>query len=443
MRTSNERGIAMITVLLVMMLISALLVGFTTVVMSDQRYRFIDRDRGQAFYGAAAGVEKLTADLGNLFFTNVAPTKTQIDQLVLATAKPSLSGVTFNSINAPENIPASSLSPYTCVAPKTIVTKGTNGYTIKFCADSVTGNPTTISPPLPIKTGPYEGLIALQTPYQLDVTAKTASGGETHLVRTIESVAIPVFQFGMFSDVDLAFNAADDFSFGGRVHTNGNLFLASGNGKVLLMNDKLTAVKDIVRKRLSNGVLIGSVSQTGTVRIWTGSANRDMADSEGSVTDGAGSSANPDWQTISLSYYNSRLRNAATGAKELKLPLTMVGGSNPDLVKRPAPGENVSNSVLYGERLYSRASLRILLSDKPEDIQNLPTVTAAAPYYLEGDWNTPYVAGTGGYPAAYGAATTLKPPVALSPGWRQLTVNSTGGTSAPYTITASAATGAN
>ena len=64
MRYQTERGIAMITTLLVLMLISALLVGFTTVVMSDQRYRFIDRDRGQAFYGSMGGVEKLTADLG-------------------------------------------------------------------------------------------------------------------------------------------------------------------------------------------------------------------------------------------------------------------------------------------------------------------------------------------------------------------------------------------
>ena len=45
----------MITTLLVLMLMSALLVGFTTVVMSDQRYRFIDRDRGQAFYAASGG----------------------------------------------------------------------------------------------------------------------------------------------------------------------------------------------------------------------------------------------------------------------------------------------------------------------------------------------------------------------------------------------------
>ena len=36
-------------------LMSALLIGFTTVVMSDH-YRFIDRDRSQAFYAASGGI---------------------------------------------------------------------------------------------------------------------------------------------------------------------------------------------------------------------------------------------------------------------------------------------------------------------------------------------------------------------------------------------------
>ena len=83
---------------------------------------------------------------------------------------------------------------------------GTQGYNLTYCGDA-THNPTSIQPPSNIKTGPYEGLVALQTPYQIDVTAKTATGGEVHLARTIESVAIPVFQFGTFSDVDLSFFA--------------------------------------------------------------------------------------------------------------------------------------------------------------------------------------------------------------------------------------------
>src|SRR5713226_4773544 len=127
MRTSSDRGIAMVAVLLVMLLVSALMVGFTAVVMSDQRFRGLDRDHTAAFYAAHAGLEKLTTDLGNLFFVTVAPTVAQ--------------------------------------------------------------------------------LIALVEPYHVDVTARTSGGGEVHLQREVHAVAIPVFQFGYFSHVDLSFFA--------------------------------------------------------------------------------------------------------------------------------------------------------------------------------------------------------------------------------------------
>src|SRR4029077_9598758 len=102
--------------------------------------------------------------------------------------------------------------------------------------------------------GTYQGLIAYKKIYNLDVVAHLLTGGEAHLTRKIETVAIPVFQFGMFSDVDLSFSAAGDFDFGGRVHTNGNLFLAQGGApaSTLTLRDKVTAVKEIVRQRLSN-----------------------------------------------------------------------------------------------------------------------------------------------------------------------------------------------
>mgnify|MGYP003338928891 CR=1 FL=1 len=58
----------------------------------------------------------------------------------------------------------------------------------------------------------------------------TTAGGEAHLKRAVDTVAIPVFQFGMFSDVDLSFHAGANFNFGGRIHTNGNLYLAQGGG---------------------------------------------------------------------------------------------------------------------------------------------------------------------------------------------------------------------
>src|SRR5262245_53305154 len=205
MRNSNERGIAMISVMLVLILMSALLVAFTTVVMSDQRYRFIDRDRGQSFYAASGAIEKMTGDLGNLFLKNVAPTSAQVQALTDAVNQPVIDKINWAAVNDPTPLPASQLTTYHCKgttappvnkAPKTV---GTKGYTITFCSNTATGNPTVSDDQLPIKWGPYEGLVALQTPYQLDVTAKsTAGGGEVHLIRTVEAVAIPVFQFGIF-----------------------------------------------------------------------------------------------------------------------------------------------------------------------------------------------------------------------------------------------------
>lgn len=88
MNQHNERGTALIAAMLITMMVSALLVGVTTQVVSDNRTRYADRERTQAFYGAQAGLEQLVANVGNLFTTNYAPTTAQID--ALATTPPSL-----------------------------------------------------------------------------------------------------------------------------------------------------------------------------------------------------------------------------------------------------------------------------------------------------------------------------------------------------------------
>ncbi len=352
----GERGIAMITTLLVLMLMSALLVGFTAVVMSDQRFRFIDRDRGQAFYAASGGVEKLTADLGNLFFTNVAPTAAQITALTGEQAddcRRHLRGGERADRAAGQLAVVVLLRPGAEDRPRSSAATAT-----RSCSAPTPPAIRCRRRSIPIKSGPYEGLIAVQTPYQIDVTARTAAGGEMHLIRTMEAVAIPVFQFGMFSDVDLSFFAGPNFDFGGRVHTNGNLFLAEGAGATLTLSDKVTAVKEIIRQRLQNGVSIDTPStHDGTVSV-AGVADARSETSlrtEGSVVDGLGSAQNePTWHTISLSTYNSWIRNGRTGAKTLNLPLITVGGSNPDLIRRPPVGEDTANPILFNERLFTQ-----------------------------------------------------------------------------------------
>ena len=109
--------------------------------------------------------------------------------------------------------------------------------------------------------------------------------------RTLQTVAIPVFQFGMFSETDLAFHAgSENFSFGGRVHTNGNLFLAAANGNTLTIADRITAVKDIIRTHLPNGLatvtrLHGPRADSDHDRDQPGNLNvyRNLGPTEGSI----------------------------------------------------------------------------------------------------------------------------------------------------------------
>ena len=60
--TAREDGVAMITTLMVLVLVSALMVGFITAIVADQRASGLDRDQTQAYAAAHAGLEQLTAD---------------------------------------------------------------------------------------------------------------------------------------------------------------------------------------------------------------------------------------------------------------------------------------------------------------------------------------------------------------------------------------------
>jgi len=374
---AGERGIALLTTILMMVLMSALLVGFTTAVMSDQGYRAIDRDRARAFYGAQSGIEKLNADLARLFVNQVGPPDAAVTALGAPSNRPTIPNVTFVDVGT---------SPAYAVTPLGPAASGI------------------------VSSGPYEGLMALKRQFQLDATARAVDGGEVHLKRVVEAVAIPVFQFGIFSDVDLAFNAADNFDFGGRVHTNRNLYLAEGSGSTLYLRDKVTAVGEVIRTHLSNGVAIGSAGQTGTVNMTRGNSSgpfRHLTTSEGSLTGTIGSSLNNSWPTVSLSTYVSNIRNSRTGVKPLNLDLVAANGVNIDLIRRPPSTEPVSSGI-FAERYFKKVSVRVLLSDQANDIMSLPTVSAGAPVSLE-DWNT-------ALPAGYGPIATNMPPVARSAG---------------------------
>jgi hypothetical protein len=361
----RQSGIALLTTILLMVLMSSMLVGFVLLINSGQKLSGMNNDYGKAFYSAEAGMEKLTADLGTLFDANYAPPTAQVNALQLA--PPAIPGVTF--VNG----------------------DGTPGYTITS-TNPVDANGNYLPTVTQITSGTYQGMTALATPYLLSVTARTTNGSEVKLQRTTQTVGIPMFQFGVYCDADCSFFAGPNFNFGGRTHTNGNLFLASG--ATLTMSQNVSAYKDVITYTLENGNPVSN-GYPGTVNVFNGSGTRSLGPTEGSLQTGIGSAGNPNWPNLSLgaSNYAGNLRNGAgssspatsTGAQLLQLGIVTLGGGatqSIDIIRRPPAGEapNVTQ-----ERYYAQASVRILLSDNPADLTaagGLPCVSPGAPFDL-------------------------------------------------------------
>jgi hypothetical protein len=356
-RNDSEAGVALITSLLLLFLMSSLLVGFMILLATNQQLAGSNNDDVTAFYAAEAGLEQMTSNLGDLFAQTYSPTGAQINAIQLN--PPLVPGITYADTNG-------------------------TGYSITAAAYDSNGNPApTVAT---IKSGPYVGMTALLTEYTMVVNARTTAGREVKLQRTTQTVGIPMFQFGIFSNTDLSFFPGPNFQFGGRTHTNGNLFLATG--ATLTLSDKVDAYKDVIRTTLENGWPTSN-GYTGTVQVTTqpGSSNyRNLGMSEGSLQGGIGSGADTNWPTISTGSaptdYNSNLINGqgsafpqySTGAKQLNLGIVTIGGGSTqsiDLLRRPISGEQAN---ITGERYFAQASLKILLSDDPADIMNLPCI---------------------------------------------------------------------
>src|SRR3984893_4504433 len=230
----RSRGFTLVASLLVLALLSGIAISLLFMVQGAGQVGGNDLETNQAYYGAESGMELLTANLAALYQQSQSPTPLQLTAL---------------ANNPPDNTMISSMNYQE---------------SITWTPDAF-GNPAShtsvIDPP-----SPNAGLTAEIIPLTLKVIATRPVGASVNMTRGVEVALIPVFQFGVFSDSDLSYFAGPDFNFQGRVHTNGNLFLAEGNGNSLVLNDKVTAVGEIVRDRLANNFLTNA-NYTGSVYV--------------------------------------------------------------------------------------------------------------------------------------------------------------------------------
>lgn len=401
---NRSAGYALITSLIVTAVVTGLVIGFISNVNTEQKIARNDTDYSSAFYAAEAGLEKLNSDLSKLFQITVFPSQTQIGAIQASSARPQIAGVTYATYQITGGQSTRLTAALTAAATTATVTSTagwpTSGY-FMIDAEEITYSGVTATTftglargtsnsaaaahvnnanvsrakVISISEGPSAGLIAQVIPFTLEAVAQAGAGSEARLRREVQAALIPVFQFGVFSDSDLSFFAGPLFNFGGRVHTNGNLFLAASTGTTL--SQKVTVAAHVIRQELANGA--SNSDRTGPVYVIQSSGSctpapgacRNLVITEGSKQGGPSSAANSNWPTISLTTYNGNILNVDTGAKPLTLPFVGGTASPIEIIRRP-PVDEVPTEILGQSRLYNQASLRILLSDA---VANLPGST--------------------------------------------------------------------
>lgn len=372
MNHENSRGFTLIAALLLTVLLSGVAVGLLFMVSNEVRMGGNDLEGNLAYYGAEAGIENLTSQLSQLYQSSQSPTAASITALT-------------DPSNFPTMVTGANITHMNYVETITWPSTQTNGQPCPH-APNPCGSWDIVG------AGPDQGMVATLIPFTLQVTATRAAGsGQTssdtaaatgasvNLTRTVEVALLPAFEFGVFCDGDCDYFAGPNFNFGGRVHANGNLFLASG--AKLTFTDKLAAVGEVILDQLENGHATSS-GYTGSVYVpnasggcpaapGTGPAANCVLLSIGSWTGGFPPTGtrnyNPGpWTGTSKSTFNGFIENGYTGATRLQLPFvnsSKVGAI--DIIRKPTSGDS---SLLASSRLYNEASIRILLADTQADL---------------------------------------------------------------------------
>ena len=362
----NQRGSAIVIALLILTLLSAFVALALTRTASEAIAVGNETSEGRTFYAAQGSLEMMTRNFNKVFEVKLSPTDTDFDP-VRAGGIPGISAqYNFNQeVDLVKN----------------------NGYT-------------------PINTGAFAGLYATQDAWRLRTTATDQNGVQVQLTRNILNNRIPVFQFGIFYNDNLEFHPGPNFDFGGRVHSNGSLFLSAGGGKTLYFDSRVSTAGEIITDLRRNGSAPGG----GTIKIKNGGTDVALTTVMGSVLQNPingiavfNDQANkpklydPDmpieytsasW-TINEGLFGG---NLLAHQKSLDLPLKIASASNAggpldyiELIKRggnfaagatdlhydkltgtvvPTTAANKDSDVTVSEKYYNKTGIRISLADR-------------------------------------------------------------------------------
>lgn len=255
-------------------------------------------------------------------------------------------------------------------------------------------------------TGTFlKGLKAIRDEWMFEtVTTDRASGVQVGLRRWIYNNRIPLFQFGVFYNGDLEFYPGPPFQFGGRVHSNGNIFFMAING--LWFSSKISAHKYIITDVLRNGfsVFDQQCRPNACDKVYIKDATGNYVQLKynmGSLVSSPSTGSPVLDSTYPRLYHNNNWNsykylfqgNLISNSDSLNLPLVIAGGRNIryiDLIKRsknvgdlhnvngtivPVTPETADNLIVKSERYANKKGIRITLDDEQRRLPGCANAT--------------------------------------------------------------------
>ena len=161
------------------------------------------------------------------------------------------------------------------------------------------GTPLTLTDP--------DGVNLLVQHYQISSSVNTGDGYAT-VDRVVDLTMTPLFQYMIFYQDDLEILPGPNMTLGGRVHTNGSIYVGSGN-TLTVDTEYFHAVDSIYKKRKTDGSESG-----GTVDI------KVTGESTYVEMDNLHDSEFVDWTTYALDTWKDTVQDGAHGVKEVAAP---------------------------------------------------------------------------------------------------------------------------
>lgn len=304
----GQKGFSMFTLLILLIMFTILGIAAVTTSDFDQELAGNQRRSTNAFYAAEAGAKKAEAEIKTSY---------------------------TSTGNPPSPLPSGTFS--------------LNSYSVNYStADLGAATQKTLS------VGAYKGLYGFVKSFEITSDAAGSANPEkARIIQGMDDALVPIFQFAVFYQYDLEVYPGPAMTLGGRVHTNGDMYLGSEN--VLYINSYCTSAGDFYGGRKPGSGRSGNNSDVYIMDNY--GTYQNMREADGTYLD----STDPDWVAESLARWGGLVEDQSHGMTDLNLPV-VTEGEPIDMIKRAGAGnpdsyENkASLKIVDGLALYKDLS---------------------------------------------------------------------------------------